>query len=153
MADLAKLKQLREETGVSFSLCKKALEETNGDLNAAKKKLQEWGETKAGEKSTRTTSQGGIFSYVHHNRKVAAFVELQTETDFVSGNDEFKKLGQEIAMQAASVPAENIEGLLEQEYIRDPSKKINDLIKAAVLKFGENIKLARFTRWSLGGEG
>lgn len=151
MADINKLKQLREETGVSFSLCKKALDETKDDIAAAKKKLQEWGETKAAAKSERITSQGGIFSYVHHNRKVAAFIELQTETDFVSGNEEFRKLGQEIAMQAATFPAENKEAFLEQDYIRDPKKKISDLIKEAVLKFGENIKLARAERWTLGG--
>lgn len=148
--DLAKLKALRQETEVSFALCKKALEETNNDLQAAKKKLQEWGAKKLGEKADRETSQGGIFSYIHHNHKVASLVELQTETDFVSGNGEFQKLGAEIAMQVASIPAESVEELLNQEYIRDPKKKISDLIKEAVLKFGENIKIHRFIRWSLG---
>lgn len=148
--DLAKLKTLRELTGVSFALCKKALEETGNNLEESKKLLSQWAGKKIEEKSSRSTSAGGIFAYVHHNAKIAAMVELQSETDFVSGNQEFKKLGQELAMQAASIPAENVEAFTAQEYIRDPKKKIGDLIKDAVLKFGENIKIARFSRWQLG---
>ena len=150
--DLKKLKQLREMSGVSYALCKKALEESNNNLEEAKKKLTTLAGAKIAEKSTRSTSQGGIFSYVHHNSKIAAFVEMQTETDFVSGNAEFKKLGQELAMQIASVPAKDVEEFLQQDYIREPSKKMADLLKEAVLKFGENIKVARFLRWELGGE-
>lgn len=149
MLDYNKLKQLRAETGVSFSLCKKALEETDNDIAAAKKKLTEWGAKKASEKATKETGAGAIFSYVHHNKKVASLLELQSETDFVSGNDEFQKLGTELAMQVASIPSKAVEELLEQEYIRDPSKKINDLVKEAILKFGENIKIGRFIRWEL----
>lgn len=149
--DLKKLKQLREMSGVSFALCKKALEESDNNLEEAKKKLTTLAGAKIAEKATRTTSQGGIFSYVHHNGKIAALVELQTETDFVSGNEEFKKLGKELAMQLASVDAKKEEEFLAQEYIRDSGKKIEDLIKEAVLKFGENIKVARFLRWELGG--
>lgn len=149
MIDYTKLKELRASTGVSFSLCKKALEETKNDMELAKKKLHEWGAKKASEKSDRKTNQGGIFSYVHHNRKVAGFIELLTETDFVSGNAEFQTLGQDIAMQLASVPAGSAEELAKQEYIRDPSKTIDGLIKEAILKFGENIKLSRIGRWEL----
>lgn len=148
--DYTKLKELREKTGVSFSLCKKALEEAKNDLKKAEKLLSKWGANKAAEKSERSTSQGGIFSYVHHNKKIAAMVELQCETDFVSGNEEFKKLGNEFAMQAASVIASSVEELLATEYIREPGKTMNDLLKEAVLKFGENTRLARITKWTLG---
>ncbi len=150
MVDYKKLKELREKTGVSFSLCKKALEETKNNIPAAEKKLNEWGAKKAAEKSERSTSQGGLFSYVHHNRKVAALVELQCETDFVSGNDEFRKLGLEFAMQAASVEAKTVDELLKTEYIRVPGKTMSDLLKEAVLKFGENTKVSRFSKWILG---
>lgn len=149
MYDIKKLKQLREETGISFSLCKKALEESKNDLDKAKKLLNKWGIAKAQDKSGRTTAAGAIFAYVHHNKKVASLVELACETDFVSGNREFQNLGQELAMQAASILAENNEEFLDQEYIRDPSKKVSDMIKEAVLKFGENIKLVKFIRWSI----
>lgn len=148
--DFAKLKQLREETEVSFSLCKKALEETNNNIEEAKKKLSEWGAKKAAEKADRATTQGGVFSYVHHNRKVASMIELMTETDFVSGNKEFQQLGNEIAMQTASIPADSVEELMKQQYIRDPGKTVDDLVKDAVLKFGENIKIGRILRWELG---
>lgn len=150
MIDYQKLKKLREETGVSFSLCKKALEETKNDIEKAKKKLNEWGAEKATEKQERATTQGAIFSYVHHNKKIASLVELMCETDFVSGNAEFQKLGMEIAMQVASLPVKNVKELETQEYIRDPGKKISDLIKESVLKFGENIKIGRILRWTLG---
>ncbi len=152
MVDYSKLKQLREETGVSFALCKKALEETDNNIETAKKKLSGWGAEKVGEKASRSTSAGALFSYVHHNKKVASLLELQCETDFVSGNAEFQKLGIELAMQAASLPATGVESFLLQEYIREPGKKVGDLIKDAVLKFGENIKVSRLIRWELGNE-
>jgi len=148
--DFEKLKQLREKTGISFSLCKKALEETNNDMAAAEKKLQELAGAKIEEKSTRVTSAGAIFNYVHHNKKIASLVELLSETDFVSENKEFQTLGNELALHIASMPANTVEELLEQEYVRDPSKKIKDLIKESVVKFGENVKVNRFIRWELG---
>jgi len=147
MYDIKKLKQLRQDTGVSFSLCKKALEESKNNLVKAKKLLSLWSGDKASLKAERKTSAGAIFSYVHHNKKVASLVELASETDFVSGNREFQALGQELAMQAASIPAETVGDFLSQEYIRDPAKKVSDLIKEAVLKFGENIKVNRIMRW------
>lgn len=147
MYDIKKLKQLRQDTGVSFSLCKKALEESKNNLVKAKKLLSLWSGDKASSKAERKTSAGAIFSYVHHNKKVASLVELASETDFVSGNREFQALGQELAMQAASIPAETVGDFLSQEYIRDPAKKVSDLIKEAVLKFGENIKVNRIIRW------
>jgi elongation factor Ts len=148
--DLTKLKKLRVETEVSFSLIKKALEESENDVEKAKKLLITWGAKKAADKSDRVTGEGGIFNYVHHNKKIAALVEVLCETDFVSGNSEFQKFGQEIAMQVASVPCTSVEELMKQEYIRDGSKTIDDLYKELVLKFGENIKITRFLRWNLG---
>lgn len=150
MIDYQKLKQLRADTKVSFSLCKKALEETDNDMEKAKAKLREWGIKKAEGKSDREIKAGGIYSYVHHNHLVAAMLELGCETDFVSGNDDFKKLGAELAMQVASVPAKDVEELMKQEYIREAGKTVDDMIKEAILKFGENIRIARFERWELG---
>ncbi len=148
--DMSKLKELREKTGVSFALCKKALEQTNNDIPSAIKKLQELAGSKIEEKSTRATSAGGIFSYIHHNKKIASLVEVMSETDFVSGNADFHTFGKELALHIASMPAKDTAELLEQEYVRDPSKKIKDLLKEAVLKFGENIKIGKFVRWELG---
>lgn len=148
--DFGKLKQLREETGISFALCKKALEETGNDLGKAKKKLSDWGAEKVREKGARSTSQGALFSYIHHNKKIGALIELQCETDFVSSNKDFQKFGQEVAMQVASVEAKDVKELLGQTYIRDAKKTISDLLNEIVLKIGENIKIARFSRWEVG---
>ena len=149
MYDIKILKQLREETGISFSMCKKALEESKNNIAEAKKLMNKWGIAKAQDKADRNTGTGIIFSYVHHNKKVASLIQLACETDFVSGNKEFQALGAELAMQVASIPAESNEEFLKQEYIRDSSKTIDDFIKEAVLKFGENIKVVKFIRWSV----
>jgi elongation factor Ts len=148
--DTQKLKQLREKTGVSFSLCKKALEESDNDMAKAEKLLSEWGVEKAEKKADREASQGGIFSYIHHNKKIGTLIELRSETDFVSGNDEFQKLGQELAMQLAFSKTSTAEDFMNETYIRDGSKTVEILIKDAILKFGENIKIARILRWDLG---
>lgn len=147
--DINKLKTLRNQTGISIALCKKALEETKNDLLKAEKKLSSWGAEKVSEKQNRTTNEGGIFSYVHHNRKIAALVELLCETDFVANNADFQMLGKELAMQVASLAPKDVEALLNQEYIRDSSKRVSDLLKEAVLKFGENLKISRFNRWQI----
>ncbi len=149
MYDINKLKQLREETGISFSLCRKALEESKNEIEKAKKLLNEWGAEKVKDKASRSTSQGAIFAYVHHNKKVASLVELLCETDFVANNADFQKLGTELAMQVASVAPQDVAELQKQEYIRDPKRKVEDLVREAVLKLGENIKINRFIRWTL----
>ncbi|MBP9690887.1 elongation factor Ts [Candidatus Woesebacteria bacterium] len=150
MLDYTKLKQLREETQVSFSLCKKALEDGENDMKKAKELLKQWGIKKAEGKSDRETKAGGIYTYVHHNHLIAGVIELQSETDFVSGNVDFKKLGQELAMQVASVRAIDVEDFKKQEYIREPGKTVDDMVKEAILKFGENIQIARISRWEVG---
>ncbi|OGK24639.1 hypothetical protein A3A46_00810 [Candidatus Roizmanbacteria bacterium RIFCSPLOWO2_01_FULL_37_13] len=150
MLDISKLKLLRNETGISIALCKKALEESNNDIKRAKKLLAGWGIEKVKDKMSRITSEGSIFSYVHHNKKIASLIEILCETDFVAKNLELQKLGQELSMQIASIPTKNVEELMNQDYIRDPSKKITNLIREAIVKFGENIKIGRFLRWELG---
>ncbi|PIV09189.1 elongation factor Ts [Candidatus Roizmanbacteria bacterium CG02_land_8_20_14_3_00_36_15] len=149
MVDIKKLKTLRKKTSISIALCKKALEESNNNLIKAEKLLKKWGAEKIFNKKNRVTKEGAIFSYVHHNKKIASLVELDCETDFVSANKDFLTLGQELAMQVASLSAKTTKELLKQEYIRDPSKKVRDLIKEAILKFGENIKINRIIRWKI----
>ena len=77
-------------------------------------------------------------------------VEINCETDFVARTDEFKNLAQEIAMQVAAMNPENVDALLGQDYIREPSKKIKDLVTEAVAKTGENVRVKRITRFALG---
>ena len=126
-----------------------ALEEASGNLKRAEEVLRKKGFEHASEKSNRATNAGLIESYVHHG-KVGAMIELLCETDFVARTDEFKTLAHEIAMQVASMNPKDNSALLEQEYIRDPSKTIADLIKETIAKLGENIIIARFTRFELG---
>lgn len=148
--DYSKLKDLRGKTGVSFSLCKKALEETDNDMAKAEQLLTKWGIEKADKKASREASEGGIFAYVHHNKRIGTLVELRCETDFVSGNEEFQKLGQELAMQAATTTAGEVDEFIAQPFVKDPGKTVEEYLKDAILKFGENIKIARVLRWDLG---
>ncbi|MFH1826841.1 MAG: elongation factor Ts [bacterium] len=150
MVDFEKLKQLREKTGISFTLCKKALEEADNDMDKANKVLEKIAGQKIEEKLKKTTKSGGVFSYVHHNGQVASFIELLCETDFVAENNDFKELGHEIALQIASSKPKTIKDLLKQEYVKDSKKKISDLINESVLKFGEKIKISRLAVWNLG---
>lgn len=149
IVDIEKLKALRKKTGISIAMCKKALEEAKNNPVAAEKLLTKWGTEKISDKENRVTTAGAIFSYLHHDKKVASLIEILCETDFVSQNTEFQKLGAELAMQVASMQPKTVDQLLKQEYIRDPSKKVNNLIKEAILKFGENIKIKKFIRWAL----
>jgi len=143
------LKKLREETGAGIADCREALEESSGDMNKAKEVLKQKGLDKASSKSDREVKAGLVETYSHGGR-VGVLVELLCETDFVAKTDDFKNLAHEIALQIASMKPESVGELLEQEYIRDGSQKIDDLIKAIISKVGENIQVGRFERVALG---
>lgn len=105
MITTEQIKQLRDETGVSVMLCRKALEEAKGDIEKAKVILQRKGADAAAKKADRTLGAGTVASYIHHGGTVGVLVELSSETDFVSGNEAFKALAYDIAMHiAASKP-------------------------------------------------
>ena len=144
--DIKIIKKLREETGAGVMDAKKALEETRGDFKKAKDYLREKGIERAAKKSDREIKAGRIFAYIHANGKVGALVKLGCETDFVAKTDEFEKLGTEIAMQTAAMDPKDVKDLLEQDYIRDPSKKIKDLLTETIAKIGENITLSQVSR-------
>lgn len=149
MYSIKNLKKLREETGISFNLCKKALEEADNDIEKARKILKKTGEKFFEKKSSNQTKIGAIFSYLHHNRKVGSMVELLCETDFVANNNNFIRLGNDLAMQITSMNPNNIEEFLKQPFIKDQSKTIDDVIKENVLKLGENIKIGKFIRLAI----
>lgn len=140
------IKRLRELTQAGFADCKNALYEVSGDMKKAEEILRKKGFEKAAKKSDRETGQGLVESYVHQNGKIGVLVSLLCETDFVARTDEFKTLGHEIAMQIAAMNPKDVKSLLAQEYIRDSSRTINDLITEAIAKLGENIKIKEFTR-------
>ncbi len=137
----ADIKKLREETSAGVMDVKKALEEANGNFDKARDLIRERGLAKAAKKADRETKEGFIGSYIHTTGKVGAMVSLLCETDFVARNDEFQKLGRELAMQVASMRPENIQELLEQDYIRDPKYKVGDLVKELSGKIGENVQV------------
>lgn len=140
------IKELREKTQAGFADCKNALEQANGDMKKAEEILRKKGFEKAAKKSDRETGQGLVEAYVHQTGKVGVLVSLRCETDFVARTDEFKILAHEIAMQVAAMNPKDTAALLKQEYIRDGSKTINDLITEVIAKLGENIQLGEFKR-------
>lgn len=151
MAKIDDIKKLRVKTGAGIMEAKKALEETKGDLKKAAEILKKQGLLKAEKKEGRKTGEGVIESYIHVTGKVGVLVEVQCETDFVARTPDFKNLCHELAMQIASMKPKNIDELLKQEYIRDSSSTIANLIKSLIGKVGENIVVKRFQRMELGG--
>lgn len=144
------IKKLREKTGAPVIRVKKVLDEVRGDEKKALKILQKEGFEKAAKRAGRETGQGVIETYVHHSGKVASVVELFCETDFVARNEVFKNLAHDLALQVASMEAKDAEDLKKQDFIKDPSKKVGDLVKEAIAKTGENIRIGRIFRIELG---
>jgi len=148
MVSIDKIKQLREETCVSVSECKKALEKAEGDFDKAKEILREWGKELAGKKANRETGPGIIDTYIHANKKVGAMIELRCETDFVAKSDDFKTLAHEICLQIAAIESEEVD-LMSQTWIKDETKTIKELIEEYIGKLGENIEIKRFIRYEI----
>ncbi|MBE0450176.1 MAG: translation elongation factor Ts [Clostridia bacterium] len=188
------VKELRESTGAGMMDCKKALVETEGNMEDAIKYLREKGIAKATKKMDRIAAEGIIASYIHGGR-IGVIVEINSETDFVAKNAEFQEFGRDVAMQiAASNPIyvriedvpqvaietekeilrnqalnegkpaqivdKMVEGriakyykevcLLEQPFIKDPDKTIDQLLKEKIAKIGENLSIRRFSRFEVG---
>ena len=193
--DATIVKKLREKTGAGMMDCKKALVETDGDIDKAVDFLRKSGIAKAEKKGERSAKEGLVFSYIHHGGRLGVLLELNCETDFVAKTDGFSDLANNISMQIAATnplsisrdeidqsvldrekeifadqakesgKPDNIidkivEGrvekffaescLLEQQYIKDPDRKVLDLITESVATLGENIVVNRFIRFAIG---
>ena len=190
------VKDLRDKTGAGMMDCKKALNETEGNLDKALEWLRKKGIASAEKKSGRVAAEGSIGSYIHTGSRVGVLIELNCETDFVARGDIFQSLLKDVSMQVAACPnveyvsideipkdvvekekqiemgrddlsgkpeqikEKIVEGriakrlnelvLLSQPYIKDSSLTVEDLVKQAAAKIGENIKVRRFTRYTLG---
>jgi elongation factor Ts len=187
--------ELRQRTGIGMMDCKKALQETDGDIEKAIIYLRKKGYDRAKEKMDRETTEGMVGSYIHSDNKLGVLVEVNCESDFVARNEEFRKLVKNIAMHIAAadpkyvtsdeIPEEVIEKekeiileqfkdskkppeildrivqgkikkfysevcLWNQPYIRDDKITIEKLVSTYITKFGENIKIKRFARFSIG---
>jgi len=147
--DIEEIKKLRITTGASIADCRIVFEESKGDSKKALDLLRARGLEKAERKSDRQTSQGLVNSYIHQNGRIGTLVSVLCETDFVARTSEFKHLVHEIAMQVAAMHPKDVDSLLKQEYIRDPSKTIESLIKETIAKLGENIVIKGFTRFEI----
>ncbi|MBW7944460.1 translation elongation factor Ts [Patescibacteria group bacterium] len=147
----ADIKALREETGAGMMDCKRALEESNGDMEKAREWVRQRGLAKAEKKADRETKEGYIASYVHNNGRVAAMVEILCETDFVARNQEFQEMARNVAMQVVSMNPASVEELLEQDYIRGEGT-IDELVKGLSGKIGEKFVVNRFVRYEVGQE-
>lgn len=187
--------ELRQRTGIGMMDCKKALEETNGDIEEAIKVLRKKGFERAKKKMDRETSEGIVGSYIHNNLKLGVLVEVNCESDFVARNEEFLEMVKNIAMHIAAAnpqyvsseeipqhiineekdiireqfkdsnkPAEIIDKivdgklnkfysevcLVDQPYIKDDKLTVGKLVASYISKFGENIRVNRFARYSIG---
>jgi elongation factor Ts len=189
------VKELRGRTGAGMMDCKKALLESEGDIEKAIEYLRVKGIAKAQKKSGRETAEGLIISYIHPGNKIGVLLEINCETDFVARTDEFQQFAKDIAMQiAATAPLavvreelssdviereqklfreqaleekkpehvvnKIVEGrmerffseacLMDQVFIKDNDKKVRNLLDETIAKIGENIRIARFSRFQLG---
>ena len=190
------VKDLRDKTGAGMMDCKKALNETDGNVDKALEWLRKKGIASAEKKSGRIAAEGSIGSYIHTGSRVGVLLELNCETDFVARGDIFQSLLKDVSMQVAACPnveyvsideipkdvvekekqiemgrddlsgkpeqikEKIVEGriakrlnemvLLSQPYIKDSSLTVEELVKQAAAKIGENIKVRRFTRYTLG---
>jgi elongation factor Ts len=143
------VKKLREEMGLGIMEIKAAVEEAKGDEVKAKQILKEKGFKKAETKSERETHQGRVATYTHSTGKIGVMVELLCETDFVAKHEDFVELTKNLCLQVAAMNPETVEDLLKQEFIKDSSKTVEEMIKSLVAKFGENMKLNRFIRFEI----
>jgi len=147
MVTIDQIKELREQTAVSVSECKKALEEAKGDAAKAKEILKKWGKDLAGKKTSRETCQGIIDAYIHPNKKVGVLLELACETDFVAKSNDFRNLAHELCLQIAAMGEEI--PLLEQPWVKDSAKTVKSLIDECIAKLGENMTVKRLIRYNI----
>ena len=152
------LKELREETGLSFAQIKKALDEAQGDKAKARGILVAYSASSAEKKADREIVAGVVSSYVHSTGTIGVLVELGCETDFVANNEEFKTLAHDLALHVCAMSPTSINNedelgeetaLLKQPFVKNGEMTVEQVIQAAIQKFGENTKVTRFTRYSI----
>lgn len=151
MADVSidDIRRLRQVTGVGMTDAKKALVDAGGDFDRALEEMKKKGLAKAGKRLDHEVRSGLIGSYVHDG-KIGVLVEVNCETDFVAKTDEFKDLVKDLCLHVAASDPADVKELMEQEFVKDPSKSIDQYVKEHVAKLGENIVVAKFTRMVLG---
>ncbi len=163
--DVKLVRDLRDQTGAGIIDCKEALESSDGDMEKAILALREKGVASATKRVGKDTNEGIIETYLHTGGRVGAMVELGCETDFVARTEEFQKLAHDICMQIAAMgpvyvdESEIEEGddrppaqvaLMLQPYIKNSSSSVGEMVRELAGKVGENIRVVRFSRLSVG---
>ncbi len=143
------IKDLRELTGLPFKEIQKALAQAQGDTKQALEILKQSGVAIAEKKSSRSTNEGLVASYIHATKKVGVLVELLCETDFVARNPLFTELAHDCALHIAAMQPQDVPELLAQPFVKDESMSVGKLITDAIAKLGENIKINRFQRFEI----
>ena len=151
MITAAQVKDLREKTGAGMMDCKKALTETNGDMEKAIEYLREKGIAKAGKKSGRIAAEGIVECYISEDGKTGAIVEVNAETDFVAKNQEFKDFVMDVAKQVVEKNPADVEALLAQESISEEGKTVQEVLTNKIATIGENMNIRRFERFESEG--
>jgi len=159
------IQKVRERTSAGILDCKDALLKAEGDTERAVEALKSRGFAIAEKKGERIASEGVIDAYIHHNRKLGALIELNCETDFVAHTDQFRQLAYDLAMQVAAtspqfitaeeMPAESeldpkVVCLLQQPFIKDPDRTVEEIVADTIARVGENVKVRRFARFEPG---
>ncbi len=159
------IQKVRERTSAGILDCKDALLKAEGDTERAVEALKSRGFAIAEKKGGRIASEGVIDAYIHHNRKLGALIELNCETDFVAHTDQFRQLAYDLAMQVAAtspqfitaeeMPAESeldpkVVCLLQQPFIKDPDRTVEEIVADTIARVGENVKVRRFARFEPG---
>ena len=151
MVTASVVKELREKTGAGMMECKKVLTETDGDIEKAIELLRERGITKAAKKSDRIAAEGIVEAYISEDAKVGVVVEVNSETDFVAKNEEFKNFVADIAEQIAKQNPADVESLLSEVSIKDSTKTVKDVLTEKIATIGENLSIRRFARFETNG--
>ena len=167
------VKELRERTGAGIKECKEILEQVDGNINKAIEVLRARGIEAAAKKATREAKEGLIGTYVHYGSRIAGMVELNCETDFVGRTEDFSLLANAIAQHVVALNPRFInesevsdevvresgqtretfvkeQVLLAQSFVKDPSRTVEEKLKEAIAKLGENIVIRRFVRYEIG---
>ena len=151
MISASLVKELREKTGAGMMDCKKVLTETDGDMEKAIELLRERGIAKAAKKSGRVAAEGLVEAYISEDGKVGAIVEVNSETDFVAKNEEFKTFVMNVAKQVVEKNPKDVEDLLNQEATFEAGKTVNEALVGKIATIGENLSIRRFARFESKG--
>ena len=151
MVTASLVKELREKTGAGMMDCKKVLTETDGDMEKAIELLRERGIAKAAKKSGRVAAEGLVECYISEDGKVGAVVEVNSETDFVAKNEEFKTFVMNVAKQVVETNPKDVEELLAQEAKFEAGKTVNEALVGKIATIGENLSIRRFARFESKG--